>query len=203
MKSLSRRRPVFHSEADFRHALAWQIQKAMPDNQVRLETPFLDEKENKHLDIWLPDMKIAIELKYKTRKLEGKLEGSEERFALKDQEARDMGRYGFIRDIRRLERHGQAEAGFAVLLTNDPLYWEEPSGKSGTQDEDFFLYDGRVIGGAMEWSATKDWMREQGVDERIELDGSYRLDWEDYRRITEGEYGLFRFLAVKVPCAAT
>ena len=138
-KSLSNRQPVFHSEEDFQHALAWQIQKAMPDCQVRLETPFPDEEENKRLDIWLPDMKIAMELKCKTQKLDVNPPGSEERFKLKPQDDRDTGRYGFIRDIRRLERHGRADAGFEVLLTNDPLYWEETSRKTGGQDEDFFF----------------------------------------------------------------
>ena len=128
----------------------------MPDCQVRLETPFPDEEKNKRLDIWLPDMKIAMELKCKTQKLDVNPPGSEERFKLKPQDDRDTGRYGFIRDIRRLERHGRADAGFEVLLTNDPLYWEETSRKTGGQDEDFFLYDGRMIGGTMKRAVVKD-----------------------------------------------
>ena len=198
MKKLAEDRPIFHSEADFQFALAWEIQKTMQECQIRLEYPFSDEEKRKYLDIWLLDMKIAIELKYKTRKLEWKPEGSEECFALKGQEAQDVGRYGFIRDIRRLERHGRAAGGFAVLLTNDPLYWEKPSGTTGAQDEDFFLYDGRVIGGAMEWSVTKDWMRKEGVDKPIKLDGCYGLNWQDYSNCGEEK---FRYLAVKMPCS--
>jgi hypothetical protein len=38
MNRLALRRPVFHSEADFQHGLAWQIQLDHPDARVRLET---------------------------------------------------------------------------------------------------------------------------------------------------------------------
>jgi len=34
---LSKERPLFHSEADFQHALAWAIHKNYPDVEVRLE----------------------------------------------------------------------------------------------------------------------------------------------------------------------
>ncbi len=34
---LSAVRPIFHSEADFQHALAWTIQLQHPDATIRLE----------------------------------------------------------------------------------------------------------------------------------------------------------------------
>jgi hypothetical protein len=37
LPSLSRERPIFHSEADFQHALAWHIHPRHPDTRVRLE----------------------------------------------------------------------------------------------------------------------------------------------------------------------
>ena len=37
METLKHRRPIFHSEADFQFALAWEIQSAYPRAQVRLE----------------------------------------------------------------------------------------------------------------------------------------------------------------------
>ena len=41
MNELAHDRLVFHSEADFQHALAWRIHDAMPDCGVRLEySPF-------------------------------------------------------------------------------------------------------------------------------------------------------------------
>ncbi len=40
MADLAAHRPIFHSEADFQHALAWQIHEAMPDCEIRLEWPY-------------------------------------------------------------------------------------------------------------------------------------------------------------------
>jgi hypothetical protein len=39
LKDLAVRRPVFHSEADFKFALAWAIQEADGEAKVRLEYP--------------------------------------------------------------------------------------------------------------------------------------------------------------------
>ena len=102
MASLADRRKMFHSEADFQHALAWQIHEAAPESQVRLEVSVIPvEAQGMFLDIWLPVEGIAIELKYKTRGLE--LEQDDESFALRNQSAQDQGRYDFLRDIQRLE----------------------------------------------------------------------------------------------------
>ena len=99
--NLSRRRPVFHSEADFQHAFAWQVHSDLPDCQVRLEyrTP-LDERI--YIDMWIANIFLAIELKYRTRKTA--LQFANERFELRQQSAQDHGRYDFLKDIQRLER---------------------------------------------------------------------------------------------------
>ena len=127
MNDLACDRPVFHSEADFQHALAWCIHDAIPDGGVRLEfKPF--PAEPMYLDIWLPGIGVAVELKYKTRKLNLLREG--ESFALRDQSAQDISRYDFLKDIQRLEQLRKlpnARVGFTVLLTNDPSYWKHPS----------------------------------------------------------------------------
>lgn len=36
MQSLSVKRPIFHSEADFQHALAWELQSEFPKASIRL-----------------------------------------------------------------------------------------------------------------------------------------------------------------------
>ena len=200
MKKLAKNRPIFHSEADFQFALAWEIQKAKPNGQVRLEYPFGNGPERKYLDIWLQDMKIAIELKYRTQQLNRVI--NDESFVLKPHEALDTGRYGFIRDVKRIERVRQRKpsaTGFAVLLTNDPLFWDN-SPKNKTQAADFLIYDGRVIKDEMKWPKVKKWMKENGVDKPIKLDGCYELNWQDYSNCGAGKYRQFRYLAVKVPC---
>ena len=127
MKGLSEQRPIFHSEADFQHALAWQIHEMMPDCQVRLEYPFSYGSKRIHVDIWLPDAGMAVELKYFTKRMELSCNG--ESFALKDQAASNLVRFGFLKDLQRLEslvRMQPARTGIAVLLTNAPTLWEYP-----------------------------------------------------------------------------
>ena len=86
MASLADRRKVFHSEADFQHALAWQIHEAALESQVRLEVSVIPvETQRVFLDIWPPVERIAIELKYVTRRLE--LVRNQESFALRDHSA--------------------------------------------------------------------------------------------------------------------
>ena len=90
MRSLAAKRKVFHSEADFQHALAWDIHEALPESQVRLEVDVMQvERQRRFLDIWLPVEGIAIELKYKTRGLE--LEQDDESFVLRNHSAQDQG----------------------------------------------------------------------------------------------------------------
>ena len=74
LAALAKQRPVFHSEADFQHAIAWEIHERLPRASVRLERPVEVSHLNKllHVDIWIEqdgDV-IALELKYKTRALQ-------------------------------------------------------------------------------------------------------------------------------------
>ena len=69
LAALSDERPVFHSEADFQHSLAWVIRGQHEDIEVRLERPVTRDGKRAHLDIWLfnADGPKVIELKYWTR----------------------------------------------------------------------------------------------------------------------------------------
>ena len=191
---------MFHSEADFQHALAWQIHEAAPESQVRLEVSVIPvEAQGMFLDIWLPVEGIAIELKYKTRGLE--LEQDDESFALRDQSAQDQGRYDFLRDIQRLElmrsKLEQCRAGYAVLLTNDSSYWKVPTQRD-TVDTDFRVHEGREISGALAWAARASPGTVRGRESPIQIRGSYRLRWQEYPNFPEKSYGKFRYLAVSV-----
>ena len=63
LSDLAARRPVFHSEPDFQHGLAWQIQLNYPPAEIRLETR---PRRSVHLDmlIRLGGTRTAVELKY-------------------------------------------------------------------------------------------------------------------------------------------
>ena len=200
MGTLADRRKVFHSEADFQHALAWHIHQAMPDSQVRLEVDVMQvEHQRRFLDIWLPLEGIAIELKYKTRRLE--LEQDDESFVLRDQSAQDQGRYDFLRDIQRLElmrsKIEQCKAGYAVLLTNDSSYWKVPTHRD-TVDADFRVHEGLAVSGALAWAASAGPGTARGRESPIKIRGSYRLRWREYSSFPGKSYGSFRYLAVSV-----
>ena len=200
MASLAEKRVLFHSEADFQHSLAWQIQTAMPESGVRLEVNVSSaERGRMFLDIWLPDEGVAIELKYTTRKIE--LRHCGELFSLRDHGAQDQKRYDFLWDIRRLELMSSnvegCEAGYAVLLTNDPLYWRM-AGRTNTVDAAFHLYEGRRVTGELNWSATASDGTKRKRESPIRLKGSYHLRWQDYSRLNVDRYGAFRYLAVSV-----
>lgn len=64
--SLQSKRPLFHSEADFQLALAWEIQSYYPEAEIRLEYNFPKVLGSLYVDIWvkLHDTFIPLELKY-------------------------------------------------------------------------------------------------------------------------------------------
>ena len=200
LTGLAESRRVFHSEADFQHALAWQIHQAAPHSQVRLEVnAFPVQDRSRFLDIWLPVEGIAIELKYATRKLELDQEG--ESFALRDHGAQDQRRYDFLSDIERLElmrSYGDVcQAGYAVLLTNDSAYWKVPPARD-TVDAAFRIHEGREISGELAWATRAGPGTVKGRETPIRLGGSYRLRWREFSMFPDKSYGQFRYLAVSV-----
>ena len=198
LTELADSRKVFHSEADFQHALAWHIHQTMPESKIRLEFPMPVEHRKMHVDIWLPEEKVAIELKYATQSLE--LKHNRESFALRDHRAQNQRRYDFLQDIHRLELMRSmpefCEAGHAVLLTNDPLYWNCPRRK--TMDSDFRVHEGREVSEELAWDPCASPGMVKGRESPILLTGSYCLHWQDYSDISEEPPGKFRYLAVSV-----
>src|SRR3990172_6370905 len=87
MDSIAVKRPVFHSEADFQHAFAWELQQRLPGAAVRRERPFFCSGRHLHLDLWVSHgpVLVGVEIKYKTRGLAVDLDG--EHFHLRDQSA--------------------------------------------------------------------------------------------------------------------
>lgn len=78
LESLAIKRPLFHSEADFQHALAWEIHQQLPDHSIRLELKPPHINDRFYIDLWVANKEsafVAIELKYKTRKLETDVAG--------------------------------------------------------------------------------------------------------------------------------
>lgn len=199
MAELSRKRKVFHSEADFQHAFAWQIRELTPECEIRLEfNPAPEEVRRIYLDVWIPNERTAVELKYFARQLDSTVRG--ERFVLRDQGAQDIRRYDFLRDIQRLEdevSEGRARQGFVILLTNDPSYWQPPQ-RDGTVDAAFRIHEGRNVSGEMAWSPEASDGTQRGRTDPIRLKSSYRMHYQDYSNLQGEKHGQFRYLNVHV-----
>ena len=206
MADLSSRRPIFHSEADFQHALAWRIHETRPDCDVRLEfDPFPAADSRMALDIWvrLPEEVVAIELKYCTCELQQESNG--EQFVLRQHGGQPPRRYDFVKDIQRIERTLQipnlADYGFAVLLSNESMYWTPPT-RVGVIDAAFRIHEGqRIVPGELRWGANAGAKTIQGREEPILMSGSYSLSWRDYSALGNRNGEQFRYLAVRVPPA--
>lgn len=198
MEELARERPVFHSEADFQHALAWQIHRTNPGHAVRLEhKPRANSAM--YVDIWMATVGVVVELKYRTRELDCEVQG--EPFLLRDQAARPPSRYSFMRDIQRIEDFvstvPDVRSGLAVMLTNDSLYWNRPS-RRNLVDAEFHLHEGRRVGSEMAWSKRASDGTRKGREATILLTGAYHLQWRDYASVGAGRHARFRYLAIRV-----
>lgn len=200
LSELSRLRPAFHSEADFQHALAWEIQQQYQNCSMRLEYKPHHLSERIYLDIWCTheDSIMAIELKYKTRRLYENIK--EETFELLDQSAQDIGRYDFLRDIQRLERivfNRNDIVGYAIFLTNDIAYWNIPR-NSKTVDASFRIHQGRILAGKLSWGSHASEGTIRGREEIIHIKRVYNLHWQDYSEPSRESYGKFKYLLVKI-----
>lgn len=201
LRSLRATRPVFHSEADFQHHLAWQVHLAEARLQVRLEVrpnPALREQ----LDLLVRDpatgSATAIELKYLKARWEGVVDG--EAFTLLNQGAQDISRYDVVKDIARVERFVAANRGwngYSVTITNDPSYWREPVRAVTTIDAAFRVHHGAVLAGERAWGPAAGEGTMRGRTAALSLAGSRSIAWRDYSDVG-GSRGVFRVLVVPV-----
>lgn len=200
LNELSNRRSIFHSEADFQHALAWRIHEKYPDLNIRLEKRAILNEDEIYFDIFAfkDDETVAIEVKYKTKDLDAVV--TSEKFSLKNQGAQNQGRYDFIKDISRLEKaiekHSES-IGFAIFLTNDESYWKKPRHDVNAADRDFRIHEGKTIEGKLSWKEGTSKGTMSGRAEPIILKDKYILNWKDYSHL-EKQNGKFRYLLIRV-----
>lgn len=201
LNELSMTRPLFHSEADFQHSLAWLLQQRHPQARIRLERR-LPTQPITALDLMLTldGRRIAIELKHFVRLLQHVHE--EEPFALADQSASDTRRYDALKDIQRVERlidEGLVETGCVIVLTNNATYWLDRSRGPGSGDAAFRLFEGREVSGILGWGPTAGPETRRKREEPLSIRDRYRLRWHNYSTVAEGPAGQFRVLVVDVP----
>jgi len=196
---LAQSRPIFHSEADFQHALAWEVHLEHPSLSVRLEyKPYPAERF--YVDLWLRGAAgaTAVELKYLTRGLKVLVGG--EQFVLADQAAQDISRYDVIKDVTRVERlvsDGLVASGTVIVLTNDSAYWKQS--ERVTVDQAFRLAEGGVLAGNLAWSPSAGAGTTKGREAVLGLRGSYPIHWTDCSIVDPSHpYGRIRCLIFEV-----
>jgi len=210
---LAKDRPIFHFEADFQLGLAygiekWIIEKTKQEQDTKravkiyLEYYFSDLSKKPTIDIIIEDrgnISCAIELKYKTiYKDYGCPESNLVSFRLKNQNDRNLGRYGFWKDIERLEEVAKNNncIGYAIFLTNDCFYYDDEKNISTKNyDVDFKINPerGMVVGPCnLRWKGKSEYYKE------IELKGTYNLNsWKPYAE----KGNEFQYLLLKISLA--
>jgi hypothetical protein len=202
LKKLSEKRPVFYSEADFQHALAWEIHQKIPESSIRLEFKPPHLTEHLYLDIWADNHTdiLAIELKYKTKRTRINLKGED--FDLLNHGAHDVSRYDFLKDIRRLEKTVETNekiTGYAIFLTNDSLYWMDTRRSVKAADDAFRIHQGITLSGRRSWAPGAAKGTIKGRERPLILKGRYSFLWNDYSSLVRHKYGYFRYVLVKIP----
>jgi len=184
MNSLSKRRPLFHSEADLQFELSKELWMFDKNLEIYLERPIKYNSQDYHIDIFLvkENYKIAIELKYKTSKLHYK------DFNLKHQQAHNCNTYHFAKDIKRLENLKQINeinCGYAIFLTNSSNYWENSNNNTNyTKLADF---------------SSLQTIKSTCKENSFSLTKDYKLNWNFYSRIPScNKNCVFKFLLIKV-----
>ncbi len=206
MQTLAEKRPIFHSEADFQHSFAWELQKKFPIASIRLEYPYkpdqlLQTNKRKYLDIWvsMDQIGLAIELKYKTSQLQTSF--NNEMFSLTNHSAQPPSRYDFVKDISRLENMIAVRPkfeGYAIMLTNDSVYWRTIEREKVVIDTSFRFPDRHTLSGRLDWGINTSKGTKSGRESSIDLLGKYDVTWHDYSNIIAPKNGLFRYLVIPI-----
>ncbi len=198
INDLKGNRPCFHSEDDFKFALAWKIKEKYSDADIRLEKPmpkYKERSQRKYLDIFLEfpcdsKRRVGIEVKYITAELKASING--EGYDLASHLAYPVRCYDCLLDIKRLERFielKELDYGYALWLTNDENFWQPPKDeKRKTTYDNFRIFEGRTIkkGEDLKWGSRTSKGTKNGRKKSIKLEHrDYTINWELYERISE------------------
>ena len=207
IKTLQGKRQIFCSEADFQLEMAWVIKEMYHDAEVRLEyVPTFNDKMHIDILVFISNKWIPIELKYKTKNSKkGALEDkkTQEVFNLKNQGAKDIGCYLYLKDIMRIESIKQEvknnfEEGYAVFLTNDKTYLKSPQNNDCVY-KDFSLEHGITKHGELKWAEHTGAGTKKGIEDPIILKGIYKMEWNEFSKVNEERSdGTFYYLVTKI-----
>ncbi|WP_044895379.1 hypothetical protein [Bacillus alveayuensis] len=195
MKKLAQKHPFFSSKEAFKNSLKHQLQEKFR----------VIEKKDFHgciVDLWVEDpnseQQHAIYLMNKLARLTIKQEN--QLVELKHHRAQDIGRYDFLKQVEKLEKITTGRdhvKGIAILLTNDHLYWSEPT-RANTVDRYFRIHENSILTGELKWLEHASAGTTKDREEPIVIKGTYKLQWQHYSTVSNEKHGEFRYLAVHV-----
>ena len=200
MNNIKRKRPIFHSEADFQLALACELKEVLPSCEIRLERPQEIEmtylfprgttiqrngqqrqspitvKASFDIILIINGKEYPIELKYKKAEIDIGFNG--ERYkVLNDDAAQTNTKSDLRKDVYRLERYldkENAEKGFFIFITNDMSYLK-PSGSKKSPCYSFH-HNFTLPKKSPCWGNTK-------VIYKTPLKGTYKIKWQPYSKL--------------------
>lgn len=222
---LKQRRLVFHSEDDLKLAMAMIIKENYPLYEIRLERPIQINMIGKDsntiiarapIDIVVIDraseIVYPIEIKYKSKL--AKLYHNKEFYDLSNQEANDVGRYSFRKDIYRIENvdleyigfNEFTKKGFVFILTNDRKYYLNDVSTKNSLDANFSFHHGVILKAEyFGWnykklpenkyyfddtpplgkSLKKHWTSGKEYIYQLGLKRDYLIQWKDYSNLND------------------
>jgi hypothetical protein len=201
------RRPVFHSEADFQHALALELSRH--HHAVRQEVPIQVKIKGQSVGVELdllatdPESGVtsAIELKYISAPHD--VTNGGEPFSLSANWGTNLSRFDALADLERVSAvimAGKATQGFTILLTNASTAWSRDVMTTSIMARAFSIHEGRqfVAGETLDWfppiptvgSVSKKRLFPYAP---VQIPKGQICRWRDYSKM-KGANGVFRYL---------
>jgi len=201
IEKLKEKRVVFHSEADFQFALAWQIKEIYQEKvQLSFELPLGTEKRDR-LDILVTfgSKKTPIELKY----FHSELTYKEYKLSKQNDTWRS---YRVLKDLVRVEKYVKKNPsksereGYVLLICNEEKYWTPK--RDNLTYYDFRLEDGRNIkaNNQLDWITVNDLSQKNAskYGEPLTFRNDYVLSWKDYSVLDIPKKNQFKYLIIEV-----
>ncbi len=192
---LNDNRPYLCSEADFQSQFVYEIQRDRDDLIVITDSPYQQNGLLKYIDLRVIDPlshnQCLIELKYATMTCQSGLLPQ-----LREQNWFSKLRIQFIRDINILEGF-VAQHKYAVLLTNEPNYWNAPMNRVYDVNYRLHQFDPlgqqRTISGLLNWGVNPPHQSITALGVPITIQGDYPLIWHYFTQDP-----LFKYLLLEV-----
>lgn len=209
---------IFVSENDLVMNFAFYMKEQFPLGIFRFEVPYkvqFDPQKPTSAPLKFPlfsyidlimdlgEKKYAFEFKYQTALLAVK--EIHEGLELKNHSAQDVFRFGFRKDIYRLEqlkKQCQIEQGYAILLSNDSTLINTDCRKAVNDRAYRFNNENLIKGGDANWSDIAHepkWLMQKAFNISLPLrPEGYPFIWNEYLKYDDSKNGKFQFGLVEV-----